>query len=163
MNRTKLVLSSAAAALLVAVAVAPAALGALRATPTPNNGPSVTTLTGHGGEHGQGHHRECYYPPQRTPDLSLTGPAHVRRNVDFSLQGRISVHDCGLSGRTVGLYAPGGKKGVFKLVDSARSDSNGNVSFSTHIKVTTDFVAISASGGGYTTAVSNVVTVRVTR
>ena len=136
MRSTKLVLSSVATGLVLAVGGGVFAVGALAAPgdPRPENK----------GE-GRAVDRTCIYPPSRTSILALSASASATKPGTGILYGEMAANGCPVSFGKISLYSSTTRDGTFTDIAQTTTNATGQFSF-TVIFTTTTFYRVAYTG-----------------
>ena len=152
MRSTKLVLSTVATGLVLAVGGGAFAVSALAApgAPRPENK----------GE-GRAVDRQCVYPPTRTSNLALSASASASKPGTGNLYGEMAANGCPVSFGVVSLYSSPTRDGAYTLVGTTTTNATGQFSFSVTFTTTTYYKVVYAGDTTLDGVVSNVAVLTV--
>jgi hypothetical protein len=125
------------------------------AGPPPGNGQGANG--NHNGNNGN--HHGCHYPPSRSPQVTLTGPASTRRGSTIDLIGRVSTNGCPHDRFRVGLYSSHDGTTQWRLINSRTIHSDGRYRFKVRVGALHYYQVVLAAGGGRAVATSPIVRV----
>ena len=108
---------------------------------------------------------DCFYPPSNRPKLTLFDPnKEYKKRADVDFKGTARIQDCGIRDLTVSLYrsTSGNPLGTWTPVSTTTTSSKGKFRFpQVRVTTTTFFRVTSDAGGGFVSADSNIVKIKI--
>ena len=108
---------------------------------------------------------DCLYPPSNRPKLTLFDPnKEYKRRDDVDFKGTARIQDCGIRDLTVSLYrsSSGDPRGAWTRISTTTTSAKGKFRMpQVRVTTTTFFRVTSDAGGGFVSADSNIVKIKI--